>query len=943
MATINSAPSSDTPIAIKLALNNGENRRFKLALRELGANTLPDKLRSLLDVPPTQNVTFERFSDSAGSYIALDSNNPAVYKQLYRAAKAKLKLRLKATITDVVSLEADSTPIPNRLPAHCYDPSKDTSTPSLAPVVTEQLLRDLAPASLIGSVKPSLYAPPDRSSQKPNPRSKLPYDPCLSPSVTAPAAPSCLLDTANPVINEGSSKQPLSLNDLQMQLMLLEQQNKNRKRLLVASQSTSRQDYVLQDYQMQLMLLEQQNKKRLLMARQEQNMVAEAPVPRSFVAGDNAVTELANSAVTGIKKPIVNTKISAVAGSFTICCNKCQANIPSAHWHCSTCNAGDFDLCATCIEKGVLCDSEDHWLIKRIVKDGKVVNSTTETIPPKTTEVQSKQEIAAVSALQNHVSEELNSNRTCNSCVGGKAATRMDLPLSTDDLLVFQESEFVTCKSCEDFDLCITCFQGTRHGHHPGHAFAPACSSTKLDSATTMLCSPGRNTRHFAICDGCDKDIYGTRHKCLNCPDWDFCSACIKSARTSHPGHRFIPLNEPIPFASHRGPVHYNINCDGPLCKDVKTYIVGDRYKCAVCHDVDFCAKCEALPMNRHNRTHPLIKFKSPVRNVSVTTLGEKENGERMCTMGDQLPQFTSKATETIPVAPSANAATQVQTVAEIKPVDAIKKEPETELSIAVAELTKTVLSEDLQAHFIRDAVADGSALLPGKRFAQVWTLRNPGPHAWPAGCSVRFVGGDAMFNVDPNHPSSVADIAKATESNIVDRVVKVGEEVDFIVVMRTPEREGKAISYWRLKAADGLPFGHKLWCDIVVKQGVSSEIQPAVEAESKREEKVATIKVEEDDESSTHSQMIFPTLDKESPVSSTHEAVIDTAPSPSAASVTSAVTANEEKGLLEEVENLSLADDVSTDDGFMTDEEFEMLDASEDDFAEAVNGKQRK
>ena len=46
MATINSAPSSDTPIAIKLALNNGENRRFKLALRELGANTLPDKVRS---------------------------------------------------------------------------------------------------------------------------------------------------------------------------------------------------------------------------------------------------------------------------------------------------------------------------------------------------------------------------------------------------------------------------------------------------------------------------------------------------------------------------------------------------------------------------------------------------------------------------------------------------------------------------------------------------------------------------------------------------------------------------------------------------------------------------------------------------------------------------------------------------------------------------------
>ena len=43
-------------------------------------------------------MRFDRFSDSAGTYITLDSNNPAIYKQLYRAAKAKLKLRLRATV-----------------------------------------------------------------------------------------------------------------------------------------------------------------------------------------------------------------------------------------------------------------------------------------------------------------------------------------------------------------------------------------------------------------------------------------------------------------------------------------------------------------------------------------------------------------------------------------------------------------------------------------------------------------------------------------------------------------------------------------------------------------------------------------------------------------------------------------------------------------------------
>jgi len=51
----------------------------------------------LLAIPDDEEVVFERWSDSAASYIVLDSNKPAVYKQLYRAAKAKLKLRIKVT------------------------------------------------------------------------------------------------------------------------------------------------------------------------------------------------------------------------------------------------------------------------------------------------------------------------------------------------------------------------------------------------------------------------------------------------------------------------------------------------------------------------------------------------------------------------------------------------------------------------------------------------------------------------------------------------------------------------------------------------------------------------------------------------------------------------------------------------------------------------------
>ena len=424
------------------------------------------------------------------------------------------------------------------------------------------------------------------------------------------------------------------------------------------------------------------------------------------------------------------------------------------------------------------------------------------------------------------------------------------------------------------------------------------------------------------------QDIYGVRHKCMNCPDWDYCSTCVKKAHKNHPGHRFVPLYEPISMKARSHQHHVGIFCDGPLCKDKESYITGDRYKCAICHDTDFCANCEALPKLVHNRTHPLIKFKTPVRNVAVTTSGENANGEHKCTMGDrdQSPQTSSKSTETTPAAPSANAATQVQTVAEVKPTEAVKEEPKVEAAQPIA-------APVLQAHYVCDTPEDGATMPPCKQFEHVWTLRNPGPHAWPAGCCVCFIGGDGMLNVDSNHPSHVADLYNATKSNVIDRVVEVGEGVDFKVTMKTPEREGKAISYWRLKDTTGMPFGDKLWCDVDVRE-------PAVKVEEQAKSehiddisKHAKVEDEVKEEASQHeSQIIFPKLDKESPVSSYYEAEASApaAPAPMTA---------EDKNLLEDVESLELDDDSESDEAFLTDEEYELI-ASDDEFETAKNGK---
>ena len=58
MATNATASSPDMPITIKIIISGkDENRKFKLPLRDLGANSLPDKVRNLGSLASTATPT----------------------------------------------------------------------------------------------------------------------------------------------------------------------------------------------------------------------------------------------------------------------------------------------------------------------------------------------------------------------------------------------------------------------------------------------------------------------------------------------------------------------------------------------------------------------------------------------------------------------------------------------------------------------------------------------------------------------------------------------------------------------------------------------------------------------------------------------------------------------------------------------------------------------
>lgn len=236
------------------------------------------------------------------------------------------------------------------------------------------------------------------------------------------------------------------------------------------------------------------------------------------------------------------------------------------------------------------------------------------------------------------------------------------------------------------------------------------------------------------------------------------------------------------------------------------------------------------------------------------------------------------------------------------------------------------LVSDDLVAVYKSDTIADGTVLEANRLFEQTWILRNEGRVPWPAGCSVKFVGGDYMGHVDSNHAAATSDIVSAFESTVADAPVPPGQEAQFTALLRTPNRSGRVVSNWRLTTKDGLRFGHRLWCDIVVEKAA---VGPSV-AQAEATKDVPKVKEDPKPEpaadpapSVAESQMIFPKLEKESPVSSIHEA---SSPAPDHAA--------EEPEQEDEYEDCANDNEwVGSEEGFLTDEEYDILDASDEEF----------
>ncbi|TFK95036.1 hypothetical protein K466DRAFT_508551 [Polyporus arcularius HHB13444] len=160
------------------------------------------------------------------------------------------------------------------------------------------------------------------------------------------------------------------------------------------------------------------------------------------------------------------------------------------------------------------------------------------------------------------------------------------------------------------------------HSEIPSSWFPAAAFNPTQDTSTRDLIEPA-TVHEDVCCDHCGKNnIKGTRYKCLQCPDFDWCGACMASPKAwgAHPsGHAFFPIHKTEDFLDfclvkdqqrvRPQRIHAHITCDGCNVKN----IAGVRHKCLQCDDFDLCDVCVSNPGIRQNHDVSHVFFPIPI------------------------------------------------------------------------------------------------------------------------------------------------------------------------------------------------------------------------------------------------------------------------------------------------------------------------------------------
>lgn len=170
--------------------------------------------------------------------------------------------------------------------------------------------------------------------------------------------------------------------------------------------------------------------------------------------------------------------------------------------------------------------------------------------------------------------------------------------------------------------------------------------------------SPGEYEHKGIWCDSCNQKVYGTRHKCLDCYNFDLCNPCyttkdIQSTHADMP-HTFEAIHPPqakpkAPVAT-KAPSASQPHCLCSVlprphgcsvcksratkgksvlptvsyrCDSCKAIIAGTRHRCMSCPDFDLCEGCYVSGSTAldHSRSHRFMHVEHPIRIITAPAI----------------------------------------------------------------------------------------------------------------------------------------------------------------------------------------------------------------------------------------------------------------------------------------------------------------------------------
>jgi len=120
--------------------------------------------------------------------------------------------------------------------------------------------------------------------------------------------------------------------------------------------------------------------------------------------------------------------------------------------------------------------------------------------------------------------------------------------------------------------------------------------------------------------------------------------------------------------------------------------------------------------------------------------------------------------------------------------------------------------------NFVADiTVPDGTYMNPGQSFTKTWRIKNTGSCTWNNSYRFVFVQGNSMSG----------------QTQSIQDTVAPNQNYDMSVPMVAPTTPGTYAGWWQMVNSQNVPFGTRVWVEIVVPAPVQPSPQPTPVAPS--------------------------------------------------------------------------------------------------------------